>query len=1328
MSKQRTPQRSPAQSHREGASRGPFEDGHLNAALGEAFGNDLAGLSVQTGDSNQAAIGALASTQGSSMSFGPSRDPGRTDDWDTMKTVGEEVAHALAGGGSGQTWLDKPDDPGEEAAGKAGARFADFMTNGGPVPNLQPARGGRATIHRDTDPDGTAHEEEEEESAPDVDAVESSVVDRLQADQLQLIESASDRTQALAADSAADATGTLKIGGNLQPGQDAAHSIEIANGEITGGMTWMQDGEEVSSGFNFMNGDLTMGENMVNLQNPALNIGGYGLNDAGKVSTPLGSISPQLSLGIERQQFDFARNDDGTTSAMLTTRSDRTIGADVETKFVDFGFTDSDLREDSVYFDDMDGRTFDDLQDARDAVLSGEQDAEGLEDTLAAFTDGRAGDRFADTETDSNSFRLGIKPGVLGVAGEVSDQVLRENTYQNLGEGADGSHLVMISTMEYAAEGAGLELDAAVASVGGSGANADVMGYSAVVDINTPQGQSDLLLHQTLGLPPQSVQAEQLGLGENASPAEVAERVAEFAALVESGDLAENPPAWLDTSNPEWIDSLGEVPDFIAEQDADAMREAGYLSAVQGDSAAARFEATALTASLGTSEYVSSQFEHTFVDGSGSQSLIQTLSEHRWSHLFGGSGETGSRSEIEGVEAAITMQTNEDGRIEDLLENGTVENREVWDHMRGDDNDGLISDVILESDLTFDLESLAAAGLEREELDLSEISPILDPYFSQRLPGHEEDKAIYEYEAIDGYRDPLQLMHSDPDAARAQQQQIEAMGLDFDEAYQTMDANDLVQLRAMHSLGMEWGTEEGLAELDAWAAEHAPQGTSTQEFLMSTFEQTHQFVTGEANLGELDDPVAVVQMFVGEAVNRDEDTALAALPILHQLEPEQQTDALASILRAAGPDMGQNVLDWATENGIDTQATHTAVAQTERFAQIADTRERNRGDRVGDFMEEMEGLDPDMRERLIGDFAQQSTTVEGVTSRNGWAATLAMADDDQMADVFGMLEANPEQQLAVANAVLANPEEYFSDDMSEADRRAFIEQHIAPVATQGNPSLLNADDVLALAEFNDQVATAEWATTAPSEDALDATSQYQGMDPMTAQLLTGIDNGDVDLARVIDALPPGHALSADLGRFLTQNPDGSPLGPEQIRERLDAYDIEGENAQGVLQAAAATGADWNTMYAVFDEIVDDVRDPQQILDMVAWARDNTGHDLIAGAVDNTFLPTEGLTDEEIIERGAQVREHEQDRDGFGITWWSPDTDEMAELFRGVAGNDEQSRLLMEGYANAISNGDEITNILKATSGEPHMQAMAAQILMDGGFMTRAEIDAWYEDN
>jgi hypothetical protein len=1297
------------------ARRGPFGDPTLDQALGEAFGPEVSKLDAQTNDASQSYLGAFASTQGSSMSFGPKRDPGRTDDWDAMKTVGEEVSHALAGGGSGQTWLDQPGDPGEASADASGDSFADFMTGGGPAPSLGPALGGRATVHRQTDPGATTPEEKD---APEPEQVEPSVLDNLQTEQLGLIESASDRTQQLASDSAADASGTLKLGG-LKDGQNAGGYFEISGGEISAGFEERVGDETVASGFNFNNGELTVGDNMVGPGGAVFEE--YGYNN-GNIKTPWGSIDPQLSLGIEEQAFQFATNDAGQTSAMLETTSDRTIGADISAKFLSLGFTQQDLAQDQVYFDDMDGRTFEDMQEAREAVFGGDSDAESLEAVLSTFTDGSAGDQFSGTDTSNDSFRLGFSQGVLGVGGQGTDQYLRENSYQNLGEGADGSHLVMISTMEYAAEGAGLEIDAALGSVEGSAANADVMGYSAVVDISTPQGQSDLLLHQTLGFAPQSVQASQLGLAEDASPAEVAERVAEFASLYESGALADNPPDWLDTSDPQWLETLGQMPDFIQDQDADAMRAAGYVSAVQGDSVASKFEATALTASVGTTEYVSSQFEHTFVTGQGDRTLFQTLSENRWSHLFG-SGEVGSRSEVEGTEADITMHTNEDGRVEDAVEAGGVQNDEVWHHQQSDDNDGLISDVVLESELTFDLAALEAAGLERENLDETVIDPNLARAFGDYIYEPGGVGLPYEYQGLDGYK-PME----GEDRGQHNAEELARMGLTGDEATNTLTANDEVNSRALAVLGFDdpdLSIEEQQAQLDAWAAEHAPPGSSTADFLMSSFGQAHEFVTGETKLGDVEDPVAVVELVVGQAILLDEATALATLPVLHQLDPAQQTEALASILRAAGPDMGADVLAWATANGIDTNATHTAVAQTERFGEIADMRERDRGEGVADFMTEMNELDPALRETLVGDFGAQTVVTEGVTSTNGWAATLAMADDGQMADVMGVLAADPEQQMAVAEAVLANPEEYFSPEMSEEDRRAFIETHIAPIVTQGNPSLLNVDDVLAREDFNRQVTKADWNQGNPDEGTLEATAQYEGMDPQTAKLLTGLDGGDVDLQAVMAALPPGHPLGADLGRFLTQNPDGSPLSADQINERMDQYGIGRENVYGVLEATQASGADPARLTEVFDTLIDDVRDPQQILDMIAWGRAN-GVELSGSVMDpeRATPDTTGMTEDELRAMGADVRDVEQTHGWFNH--WEPDTDAMAPSLQAVAGDPEQSKLLIEGYAASITNDDDITNILKATNGDPHLQAVAAQVLMDGGHMTREQVDAWFD--
>ncbi|HMV68883.1 MAG TPA: hypothetical protein PKA64_18690 [Myxococcota bacterium] len=67
-----------------------------------------------------------------------------------MEIVAHEVAHALAGGGTGEYAVDRPDDPGETGADRTGRAFAAWVGRGmeGPAPQLRPARGGRAKVHR----------------------------------------------------------------------------------------------------------------------------------------------------------------------------------------------------------------------------------------------------------------------------------------------------------------------------------------------------------------------------------------------------------------------------------------------------------------------------------------------------------------------------------------------------------------------------------------------------------------------------------------------------------------------------------------------------------------------------------------------------------------------------------------------------------------------------------------------------------------------------------------------------------------------------------------------------------------------------------------------------------------------------------------------------------------------------------------------------------------------------------------------------------------------------------------------------------------------------
>ena len=131
------------------ATAGPFGPA-LNSVLGEAFGTSLADLSVTRGvDDAIGSIGADATTSGSKISLSSSIREDLHDPY-SMNVIGHEVAHALAGGGSGKTLIDRDGDPGESAADAAGLAFGHFAEDrmSGPPPKLSPAHGGHAQVHR----------------------------------------------------------------------------------------------------------------------------------------------------------------------------------------------------------------------------------------------------------------------------------------------------------------------------------------------------------------------------------------------------------------------------------------------------------------------------------------------------------------------------------------------------------------------------------------------------------------------------------------------------------------------------------------------------------------------------------------------------------------------------------------------------------------------------------------------------------------------------------------------------------------------------------------------------------------------------------------------------------------------------------------------------------------------------------------------------------------------------------------------------------------------------------------------------------------------------
>jgi peptidoglycan hydrolase-like protein with peptidoglycan-binding domain len=130
--------------------QGPFENSVLNDALSEAFDEDLGALDVEQGaDTENEQLKADATTQGSTMAF--SSDVGEDEtDGEAMEVVAHEVAHALAGGGSGEEAVDQPGDAGEAKADTAGERFRKWAESGfeGEAPSLEAAAGGEAEIHR----------------------------------------------------------------------------------------------------------------------------------------------------------------------------------------------------------------------------------------------------------------------------------------------------------------------------------------------------------------------------------------------------------------------------------------------------------------------------------------------------------------------------------------------------------------------------------------------------------------------------------------------------------------------------------------------------------------------------------------------------------------------------------------------------------------------------------------------------------------------------------------------------------------------------------------------------------------------------------------------------------------------------------------------------------------------------------------------------------------------------------------------------------------------------------------------------------------------------
>ncbi len=128
---------------------GPFSPS-VNALLGQCFGQPLDDISVARGEGTKnKKISAEAHTINRHISLGDhiKEDP---HDAHSMEVIAHEVSHALASGGSGHHIINQAGDPGEHAAYDAGRQFKSFVSAGakGVAPQLRPAHGGQAAIHR----------------------------------------------------------------------------------------------------------------------------------------------------------------------------------------------------------------------------------------------------------------------------------------------------------------------------------------------------------------------------------------------------------------------------------------------------------------------------------------------------------------------------------------------------------------------------------------------------------------------------------------------------------------------------------------------------------------------------------------------------------------------------------------------------------------------------------------------------------------------------------------------------------------------------------------------------------------------------------------------------------------------------------------------------------------------------------------------------------------------------------------------------------------------------------------------------------------------------
>lgn len=161
--------------------RGPFNP-MVNSLLVACYGHMLDGITVAKGEgAKNRGMGAEAHTIDRHISLGD-RVNDNPKDGQSMEIIGHEVAHALARGGSGLHVLDKKGDPGEHLAYDAGRQFRQFAERGGqgPAPQLKPAFGGLAAVHRF---EGGEHKDAVDNAAQELKghgvAVDSKVADLL---------------------------------------------------------------------------------------------------------------------------------------------------------------------------------------------------------------------------------------------------------------------------------------------------------------------------------------------------------------------------------------------------------------------------------------------------------------------------------------------------------------------------------------------------------------------------------------------------------------------------------------------------------------------------------------------------------------------------------------------------------------------------------------------------------------------------------------------------------------------------------------------------------------------------------------------------------------------------------------------------------------------------------------------------------------------------------------------------------------------------------------------------------------------------------------------